>query len=151
MPLRPLVEQIVRVSEEGIGTPVLVIPAYLSLRKPFYVQLASDLIQATDRIVRIDLLTHGGGSLRSIVSDTWMRSSVRSVNHALTRLESGDQAKSRIMDASVQVTASLGRTMAGIGPLVVGVASAEIELPHWSYPIWICSKPELTAGLQLAG
>ena len=151
MPLRSLVKQIVQVSEQGDGTPVLVIPAYLSLRKPFYVQLATDLCTATDRMVRIDLLNRGGGTIGRILNDHWTRSNARSINRALDRLELVDRSTSAVADVSVQVTATLGRTMVGVGPLVVGVAGADIELPHWAYPIWICGNPELTPGLRSAG
>ncbi len=117
---------ILRLSNEQASTPVLVLPVYLSLRDPFFVALASELARSTDRAIRFDWCRPGGGFISSFTA-RWAR--FRSTR--LTR------ALSRVADACVVVTATIGRPGGPARDLVIGLCDETLELPTWTTAIRI--------------
>ena len=84
MPLRPLADEILRLSERYNSTPVLVTPSYLSLRQQFFVELVGTLFKKTNRSVRIDWY-RGMPTLFSLVGDRIAAVHAARMNRALDR------------------------------------------------------------------
>lgn len=108
----------------GRATPVLVVPACLSFRTPFFLSLSQAIADHTDRDVRIDLLRCGSG-LAAMLGDFAAQRQAHRVNRAALR---------RSQRTRVQITSSIGRNSV-TGPLVFGVCTQGDELPEWATPI----------------
>lgn len=124
--LRELARQIVRLSDEHGSTPVLVLPPYLSLRRPFYESLVAELSEQTQRPIRFDWCRPTTG-LTAAISD-------RVAQFRAARLS---RSISRVTDAVFVLTASIARPGGPRRDLVIGLCDEQLPLPPWTTPIRI--------------
>lgn len=141
MPLHQLAGEIVRLSERQASTPVLITPDYLSFRPDFFVALSRQLWADCQRDVRFDWF-RCGQSLLSEIGTRFSRFQAAKINRALA----ADTQRSA--DASIMITATIGRPGGVCRDLVVGLCDDHCELPEWSTPIRIGGSPILAAHLQ---
>ncbi len=150
MPFAQLADEIIRLSDADVSTPVLVTPSYLSLRRAFIVELAGTLSQKSDRPVRIDWYRCGGGGLMGLISQWWALRRATSINRSLRRRATLLQSQSLEVNASVQVTAAIGRPGGIANVLVVGLCDERHELSGWTTPIRIGGSPIGCGDLQFS-
>ncbi len=125
-PLRELADRIVRLSDEQASTPVLVLPTYLSLREPFFVELAGQLKMITGRPIRFDCCRPRTGVLSALTS-------------RVSRLRFARMSRrlSQFADAAIVLTASIARPGGSRRDLVVGLCDETLHLPSWTTAIRI--------------
>lgn len=151
MSLLPLADQIVRLSQAGSSTPVLVLPTYLSLRDRFLQELADAVSRSSDRGLQVEWLRAGSGGIFQLLGDYRVRWQVRRMNRRLQRRGPSHAAEPAPILASIHVTASIGRPTRNPGPIVLGLAGERDELPLWAAPIRIGGYAVSPADLQLVG
>ena len=142
MPLHELAEEIIRLSEWHHSTPVLVTPPYLSLRRPFFVELVSAIAERTQRPIRIDWHRRMPGEF-SLGREFFAKRRVAACNRTLAKL--GDD---RGIRAKVQITVTIARPAPIEKELVVGLSNGELELPPWTTPIRLGGSPAGSIALQ---
>ena len=138
--LDDLAVEIVRLCEQQASTPVLVTPAYLSLRPAFFVELAQQLIKRSQRPVRIDWC-RPTRRLFAPVADHMDRWQLRRINRALTAAGKTEPS----LSACLVLTAAVGRQGGIHRDLVVGWCGEQDELPAWATPILLAGQPQLAA------
>ena len=144
MPLRELADEILRLSEHRASTPVLVTPSYLSFRQRFFLELVRTLANKTDRSIRIDWYRRMPGYF-SFIGDSLASLRVSRDNRALARLMSqhcGNVGPSVGSAAKIQIAATIARPGGAERDLVVGLCDHRLELPPWTTPIRLGSKPK---------
>jgi len=126
VPLSHLAEQVVSITRHGGQTPVLVIPAYLSLRSRFYVELSRQILShaGAEMGLRIDWLCGEHAVLNRLA-----RFQARRINQAL---QFDSQPHQR---ASIEVTGSIGRVDRDQRVFVLGQCREHQDLPHWTQKI----------------
>lgn len=124
-----LSKQLVRLSEQRGSTPVLVTPPYLSLRRPFFVELVRSIASVTTRPIRIDWY-RPVPSVASLASDTVAHWRVASTNRAIASI-----AEPTHPLGMMQITASISRPGGIHRDLVVAWCNSAIPLPPWTTAI----------------
>lgn len=137
--LSRLAEMIVWLSDEQGSTPVIVLPEHLSLRPPFFIQLAGELAgrlgNTAQRPIRFDWCqTPQRFFARSRAR--WARLQAKRLTAMLA--SQNDVAGERgVGPVTVEVTASIGRPGGQRRDLVIGVCEASLDLPAWTTAIRI--------------
>lgn len=123
-PLAELARSIVSLSNDHASTPVLVLPRYLSLRHHFYVALVRELARLTDRPIRFDCVD---------TSAHWLSLFTK----RLARLNAARwTAKMQSAgDATMVISATIGRPGGPRRDLVIGVCAEAVQLPTWTTAI----------------
>ncbi len=148
-PLSLLSDEIIRLSETCVSTPVLVTPTYLSLRDEFLVELVGTLAKKSARRIRIDWF-RGGSGVASLIGDLWAARRARSINRQLSSRADQDRSYSFASYRPVQVTATIGRTASAADDLVVGICQQRYSLPSWTTSIFLGSSPDRVEEPKLA-
>jgi hypothetical protein len=142
MPLEELADEIIRLSEHCASTPVLVTPSYLSLRLPFFAELAGALADKTGRPIRIDWCRPMPNCF-SLIGDSFASARAARVNRALRSRLSG-----RRSTAALQLTSSIARPGGVRRDLVVGLCDHRVSLPPWTTAIRLGGTPDAPPFLQ---
>ena len=123
MSLDELADEVIHVSR--YKTPVLVTPEHVSLRKPFFLEMADCLKRRCARPIRFDWLT----TSHSIAAQIWKapleRFAVSSIDQSLRRNDFG----------SIETTMLIASREAAPECFVVGISHAGDQLPTWTAPI----------------
>ena len=128
MPLTPLANTIVRLSQQHGTTPVIVMPGYLELRHEFFLALANTLQSTTERAVRVDWCTSETFAGR-LLGNSLAGFRARWLNRTL--VNSGTE------NLRVQLTATIARPGGLERDLVIGLCDQSHELPPWTTAIRI--------------
>jgi hypothetical protein len=142
MPLHELADEIIRLSQRHVSTPVLVTPSYLSLRQRFFIELVGTLAEMSHRSIRIDWY-RGVPGLFSLMGHRVASLRVNRINRALD--------SKRPPSAAIQITASIARPNGDRQDLVVGLCDQRLELPAWTTPIRLGGSPNELSALQSCG
>ncbi len=149
--LRGLAETIVRLSDEHGSTPVIVMPRHLSLRTPFFVELAKELgqrlsgSQATEKLDNeANANDKSGVDLERQIRFDWCLTPQRLFASTRAKLAKFQSARltmhlAQSTGATVEVTASIARPGGQRRDLVVGLCDDALELPPWTTAIRIHS------------
>jgi hypothetical protein len=135
MSMEQLARQIASINARGESTPVLVTPAYLSLRAPFLVALATELTALKPNAIRFDWYRGMPGAF-SFAGDWLARWKVQQINRALTR-----QMRPLSDTATIQITAAIGRPDKAANQWVLGISSEQQPLPAWTTPVFLITSP----------
>ncbi len=138
MPLQQLAIQIVRLNTRGVSTPVLVTPAYFSLRSPFFVGLAAQLTLCHQSPIQFQWYRGIPGPF-GLITEALARREVSRINQAFA-----DHLRGLGVKVSIQVTAAITRPMCS-EDLVIGISADRYELPAWTAPIRLTTMPLDTA------
>ncbi len=142
MSLAALASLIVRSGQNGLRTPVLVVPPSLSLKRRFLVALCDQLIIAyqgkrADRcdagcsqlqVIQIDWV-RGRGGLWSVITDPLARKWVDSIA-AQVSTSSG-------VPCQFQLSSSISRPSPQRQALVWGLSDTDLALSPWTHPIYL--------------
>jgi hypothetical protein len=140
-PLDWLAQTVVRLSDQRASTPVLVTPRYLSLRKPFFIELVRTLSQLSNRPIRVDWYRRVP-SVISLGSDAAARLWLSGINRTIASIAPPDQPI-----GMMQITATISRPGGIFRDLVVGWCDDQLPLPAWATAIHLsCSDGTVRQG-----
>lgn len=122
--LGPLVDALIRLSDRGGMTPVLVTPRPIGLRPMFFAAIAAEVIGRTARPVRIDWYRPSVG-LAERFAEPLARRFTRRLNRSLAA----------IGDARIEITGSISRPRGPSRELVIGYCREGTDLPPWASPV----------------
>lgn len=149
--LRGLAETIVRLSDEHGSTPVIVMPSHLTLRTPFFIELAQELGKrlSGSRVTEAlgnDVHSNGefGAEPERQIRFDWCLTPQRLFASTRAKFAQFQSARLTVQlaqstGATVEVTASIARPGGQRRDLVIGLCDDALELPPWTTAIRIHS------------
>ncbi len=135
MSLQQLARQIRQINVSGSLTPVLVTPAYLSLRTPFLVALAIELAKLRAETIRFDWY-RGLPAALSFAGDWLAQFKAGQINRALA-----SQLVPIGVPAALQITATISRPTNSTNQSVLGISTNKHPLPAWTTPVFLITSP----------